>query len=757
MHRNAAQDVDDNWKVLQSTEVGSSRRSVLALGPAESVQYLNREQILELQNALGHGTVFGKWTTPSYWLPPGTVRGRPAIDLYGRVKHYLHHLRPEASMHVEGLVEMGVLVLTRYLILLRLNPSALGDGGKRRTLDPHTVLQIAYGVGPALVAVGISKYLDDFPDPALYSIRFAAPEDRLLSRITQDDLNKLPKTAREASRIECDRMLNYAQRGTWCDVPKFQGKSIAQKLLGTAESNVEPVRRNSYMPLPDDYVGEMGARCHWLIRHLAPGLITLAEKISEIYLQTAAHSYRIGSLRSIRSAQVRKLLQDHEWRDGEGEVFTSPAISIRLPKELRTPNSNLRSISSPPDAETLTGANPPELRWPPKNNRDICALLGFVQMAHYFVIGLSMGARSSEALGLTRDCVAYAEDGRAYANGRTFKLVRRHDGELRDWQLPDFAVTALEQQVRLVAVAEQIGIYGDAKDADFNAGRVNRRHLWCRISAGPQSDSREPLYGINKALESFATGVCMSSRPGGRSLHSHRFRKTLARLVALALTHAPMLLMSVLGHKQIEMTLHYILADKELRAEIDTVSRELRVMRAKTAIEAMVNENLASNDRSDVSYGGYGGLAAISLRSAIHFQQNRVHGRGEDWGANTVSELAEYLTLKGEAWDLVRRGVICTKLPGEAGMCNKSRGRPEPSRCRADCTHRLEEAFMRDDVDGAIADSVAQYEKAAQANEQLAMSQWAAQVRAHVRRFPELEAKWMRVPLVASFFTPLLT
>ena len=179
------------------------------------------------------------------------------------------------------------------------------------------------------------------------------------------------------------------------------------------------------------------------------------------------------------------------------------------------------------------------------------ALLGVVQIAHYFIVALSMGARQSEVLSLQRDCVMYAADGRAYANGRTYKLVQRHEGEWRDWQLPDAAVEAIEQQVRMVSLGEQLELLNPATGSG-NTHLVPTGdapgHLWARLSgATSASDSSAPLREINKALVSFARALCMDTAPGGQRLRSHRFRKTLARLVALALTQAPKLLMECLG------------------------------------------------------------------------------------------------------------------------------------------------------------------------------------------------------------------
>nr|WP_276530694.1 tyrosine-type recombinase/integrase [Burkholderia multivorans] len=375
------------------------------------------------------------------------------------------------------------------------------------------------------------------------------------------------------------------------------------------------------------------------------------------------------------------------------------------------------------------------------------ALLGRIQLAHFFIVTLSMGARQSESLRLRRDCVVRAPDNRPYANGKTYKLVQRHDGEMRAWLLPDVAVDAIEQQTRLVSFAERLTeVTPNRKPSDS----LGNDHLWVQISAAAHADATRPLVNINKALHSYARAIQMSTTPGGQNLRTHRLRKTLARLVALALTQAPKLLMDVFGHKSIEMTLYYILSDKDLQAEIETVSRELRVMRAKTVVEKMVEDDLMSKDVTALSHGGYGGLAAASIHDTITRRRHQVHRRGNKWGAENIIELAELLTLQGKAWEQVRRGVICTKLPGESGPCNKRKGRPEPAKCSSACTHRLEEAFLREDVDAVICEAIAAFEQSVANGEQLIAAHWAAQVRANVPRFPDLSAKWMRNATVAG-------
>jgi hypothetical protein len=167
----------------------------------------------------------------------------------------------------------------------------------------------------------------------------------------------------------------------------------------------------------------------------------------------------------------------------------------------------------------------------------------------------------------------------------------------------------------------------------------------------------------------------------------------------------------------------------------------LRVMLAKQAIEDMVEAETSVIDESRL-YAGYGGLGAISLDNAITSHCESRHRRGEMWGETSSVELAKILTQQGQYWELVRKGVICTKLPGQTGPCNKRKGRPEPSNCSSGCDHRLEQKFLHDDVDCCIQESVENYEAATIQGDLSQVALWASQISAHVRRFPDLQAKW---------------
>jgi len=573
-----------------------------------------------------------------------------------------------------------------------------------------------------MLALAIASSLDADGQPIA--------DHAFLSSLRADDLAQLSKNQRTQVLAEWQRMLELADRGLWTDAPNWQPDSKAIAMTGAPRYAEEPEKVDSHRPLPDEYVSEMGRRSLWLMRSLGPNLLAIGSAMATLWSTTSEQELSARTIRDKRRDGLSKLLSTHCWLDQDGREFDAPHFSLQLPKPVGF-------AISKNDSE-VDG----EVRWPPTGYRDVMALLGTVQMAHYFIVSLSTGARQSEALDLQRNCVVRSADGRHFADGKTYKLVQRHEGEWRDWQLPEAAVEAVAQQALLVEAAERIAFLKPPQTTAATLSSTGS-HLWSQVSAASTSDATKPIGDINKMLLTYARTLGLSTEPGGQALRSHRFRKTLARLVALALTQAPKLLMDVFGHKSIEMTLYYILSDKSLRAEIETVSRELRVMRAKEVIERMVEADLASQGTGSIDLGGYGGLAAVSLHNAIEVHRNRLHRRGEKLGANNVDELAELFTLQGKAWEQVRRGVLCTKFPGEAGPCSKSKGRPEPSKCQSSCTHRLEEAFLREDVDGAIRDSLAAYEMAIAEEESLTAAHWAAQVRAHVPRFADLQAKWM--------------
>lgn len=705
----------------------TSLNAALTAYELENIQSLGADETCELKTLLMHGATLDIWHTPTTWLPSGKIRQLAPIDLRRRILAFLtDSLRAEFEGRSRPLLDRAVLKLVHYLILLRIAPSATGRAEGRR-LKPSSIIRLAYSFVPQLFASALTAIAVLMKAGSDARAQLADYDGPLFASLNLASFDGLPSGARMHVMKECKRMHLFDSLGFWSDIPTLDGESRSRVLLGAARVNAPPNERDSHLPLPDDYVAELASRCLWLIQDFAPNLFTLRDSLMNVWEETCTKGWAVVTIRDARRRAVVDILAKHAWRESNGRDFSTPPFDIKLPIPVGFGKS---------DGDEELGV----VRWPPRNYIDFLCLIRLVQSAHLCIVFLCVGGRQSEILDLKRDCVVRERDGRAYSNGKTFKLVENFDGELRDWQLPEVATIAIEQQARL---SEMSNVLGNLR-TEWPWPRDLEKHLWVRPAFNRSMDDvTSPLYDINKALTTFVERIGLGVYPGGQRLRSHRFRKTIARLVALALVQAPKILMEIFGHKSFEMTLYYILTDKDLRAEIEMVTRELRVMRAKDVIEKMVEADSATVHPDEVSMGGYGGLAAIAISNAVSVHQERVHRRGDDWNAGTVIELAELLTLQGQAWESVRRGVLCTKLPGEAGPCNRSKGRPEPSKCSSSCGHRLEEEFLREDVDASIADSVAAYEQSTADAESLTAAHWASQIRAHLPRFPDLKAKWM--------------
>ncbi len=745
----------------RAPDIRETREAALSLVSAENVQHADVQGVLALQAALQHGHRYGIWSTPSKWNPGEHSKAVLNVDLRARIVHFLSDALKQAVLDDDRAAELAaadavlqrlpsplqravdelVLVLTRYLLVLRMGPAGIARNKNGVALDPSNINDIAYLWAPPMLAAVLPKMLAD------------RDRNGCLCLLTPEDVEGLSAAGKKQALLEMKRMHLLAERGCWGDVPVIGDAVVAvTPVAGAAAVVAEQAKRDPHRPLPDDYVSEMGKCSLWLIQDLAPNLLAVAEKVSKLWAETDDPALKPHSIQSRRVRALKPLLERFEWRDHLGRPIVEPPFPLRLSQVGKNSNASKKEdteddgVDERPDADPAGNEDQLQVEWPPRSLGDILGLMHNVQLAHIFVVLLSTGARKAEALDWQRDCLEYSVNGMPYANGRTFKLVERHDGEKRDWVLPDLAVQALEQQVRMVALLESIGPQRPARPQVPAPTGDSPTHLWVQRGATSEGARFAPLKGLNTALVSYARTLGMETSPGGQRLRAHRFRKTVARLCALALTQAPKVLMDVFGHKSIEMTLYYILTDKELQAEVEQVSRELRVMRAKEVIEKMVD---AENSPTALPLGGYGGPAALAMQRAIDVHREGLHRRGEQWGANSVIELAEVLTLQGKAWQVVRKGVMCTKLPGtETGLCNKSRGHPEPSRCASSCDHRLEEDFLREDVDASIAEAIAAYRVAAEDEGSMEKALWAGQIRAHVPRFEDLRLKWENDPIV---------
>ncbi|MES2948144.1 MAG: hypothetical protein V4858_06320 [Pseudomonadota bacterium] len=539
-------------------------------------------------------------------------------------------------------------------------------------------------------------------------------QNGVLSRFNVDELQLRGLGTKRLT--ELNRIFQYANRGYWSDIPVLSAPEALNHASRAARSEaggagmakeVGKARSEPFLPFSDEFLGESGWRMAWIVEHLGPLLIPCAEGLAVVYKNLKSKSNSLHALESMRSRAASQFLSSYPWTDSNGHVVTELPFQARITRNGKGPG----------------------FCWPPRNHAELKGLLALLQTAHLYIALLSTGGRISEVLSFQEGDVVESTDGTVTIAGRTYKLVTMRGGEKRDWPLPALGVLAIYQQERLAAVCSAINLQGSINEPgqeektpandEFEVDEAIANPIWLRVGTG-----KRILGDYNEMLISAFDVLGLTELSDGINPHAHRFRKTVARLLALALSDAPKILMDLFGHKTIEMTLHYILTDPLIRAEMQEVLKAQTIMLAVEAIE---------------NIDDYGGPAAATIKEAVESSKVRA---GSEYGAKDINDLAETFTLSGKFWTLVRPGVICTKLPQQAGPCNKQVGLPEPSRCRSHCGLRLEQAALRDDVDRSIEQAFGFLKEAKSADNEISAEMWRGQVYANLDRFPGLRKKW---------------
>lgn len=681
-----------------SNEKKSSREINFSL---EEIKDLRKHELQKVMYTLNFGNDFDVIGIPFVWMNIPKKEGRKEYDLsrliYKEIKD--EHLK---NPKIELLVNTCIKKCNQYFILLITSPATKGRK-KGTTLKPKSAILIIINYFIKILGKSLNKYLD---------INSDLNEDRILEILSERDLIESESNRAYFIRKEVLRLNALKTLGLWHDAPSVEEVGFIENL--TAEKVIENEKYiNKHLPLPDDYAADLYSKIIWLTENIYPNLIEVGELLKDAWISYESDNVRAGQYKHRVRKTIIKILAGYEWIDSSGNKI------IKLPFQL--------SLSEPKGFSLHDTAN----RWPPHGHLDLISLFATMQMAHMCVIFLSTGARESEMLSLQIDSLesTYYKDNNI--KGKTFKLTSSFSGENKEWILTDFSKKIFEQQIRLQS------IYSNIYSIHHPYDKETLPNLWLSMGSlnDLTADKANPLCSVNKSLIGFVKRLGISETPSDQKIRTHRFRKTLARLVGLALVQAPKILMDVFGHKSLEMTLYYVLTDEELRAEIDLVTEELRVMKAKETIE-----NIAKEKFNDID--SYGGKSLIGIRKIIDSEISIKHQMGEEWGTNDVAELAQILTSQGRTWSNVRKGVICTKSLTEYGPCNKRRGAPEPSKCTSDCEHRLEESFLKNETEEFISHAFASYANAKANNDEMKKSFWKAQILENINRFPSLHEKF---------------
>lgn len=663
-------------------------------------------ELLPIQARVGLGSTWGVLEFPEAWMPRGVCRkpSQRIVDVCGWTG-----VDPGADPKTADLV---ILTMTRLALVLFFVPS-VGPSIGTVYLSPATIAsELRHACYIARVALRAAS----------------TQRSSLFGGLSQQALQEIG-LKRSKKRVTINRFVSLSERGYWSDVPRcladpnnngrysyLEEPDPPEEPESPRSVDVSPEEANgsddssgkdSTGPLSDRFVSEIGVRACWFVDVLGPKLLDCLTKLQSVALLEGSPDWdkrQWKNARARRGKRVRKVLASYDWGDVDHRQMIPP-FALRL-----SGTGNHRGKTS--------GAH---LNWPPKSWAQLLGLASLTQTLNMYVVLLATAGRISEVLSLSLSHSPKKGSSGMFIEGRTYKLVFVDDGAKMEWPLPDFVVRVVERQGELRRVLESF-IRRDGPAADGRpSDEAALLDLWATVTSGAPLDSWYDQVLIN-GLAPFGLEELLD----GTRLHAHRFRTTMARLIALAVVGAPKIIMDFFGHRTIEMTLRYILKDPIIRLEIAEVAKAQIIMLASDAVQ-----------QADAC----GGPAAENVQRAVGEMKIRL---GRELDAKDVKELAEVLTMSGTNWQLVRPSVVCTKLPDQAGACNHRRGYPEPAACRSDCAHRLEMAALREDVDLAIGQAVKELDRDVAMGNDIMAEMWRGQILANLKRFPDIEEKWKR-------------
>jgi integrase len=670
----------------------------------EVFQHLSQADLLLAQSVAGHGGEWGVWKT-SKTIYPGKLR--PAfrsVDFAKRLRDFLakETALPISEAALDSLVEDGVLHLTCLALLLRLAPTSCRSKAKNLRLKPSSLANKLYSYSPKILARAIRRKAERPGIPGLFAC------------LTEDDVRELGQVKR--LRIELERLVTLEARGWWSDLPPQPDITRTTNPRGSKQVLAPNGISGEYQPIPDEYLAEIGPRVLWLICDLGPNLLPLLEDLADCLESLDWSGMTKSKLTDAYGAIPRfttRHLCEHPWIDRAGKPLQ--------------PSFPLMSSAK----------NKDKFEWPPRGFDQLRVLSATLQSAHLFLTLLASAGRIGEVATLPRSCVTTSRDGKDYIRGWTYKLSGNICGDARQWPAPVVLVQALGQQARLATVWSRLP-YGTLQDGLPTAPPAHES-LWLSLGSGGSASAEEPLGNSTAALQMLAKRVGMDPKPGGINLHPHRFRKTIGRLAGVTLFNSPLVLKRLFGHKSIEMTLHYILCDPDIRTEAEAVLRELRILHCAEMLEE-VRDALAKG----APLPGHSGASAPRLVEAVKEHEARLATSGRLWKDCSAYDLAYMMTVNGQAWRFCQKDIICTKVPGEKG-CDKQK-----SSCKPDCGNRIVLALKQRDA-LEVAESYLDVARQARDDEQhLVFYAEMLRFREQLETFPDIKAQYLSNPEVQA-------
>lgn len=658
----------------------TSRAALVEVLRANDLVRMSAIELLDLQCALGAGDTWGKWEFPPEFMPDGQLQG------LAQRRCSIENFASDAAVDDQKIVQAWTEII-RYGIARSLFP------GARVLAKPSTIIT------ELRMLTRLAKTIIELPYHA----------DFFWSKVSNKNLFDI------GGKSVSDTLRRFKQRGYIADCPRddprVEGKGGERDRYEETAGDQRIQSSEPWLPLPDKFTSECGWRSVRIIRLLGPTLLAALEEAMRAPVKKRKDG---GDLHprnhQIALAEARDaVISEWRWVTKDGIPMASLGFDLKV-KE----TSGRGMIHS----EKL-----PFLTLPPKTFADAWGLLSLLQGAHLFPICLASGPRSSEVCGLTEDCLEELANDAHRIVGKTYKLVRGIGGRDKDFCAPEIVVEAVLQQIRLSQLVKA-------------RARVDGDHLWVHLRTFGRGLMGEKQLLLSQFLNEYATKIDVRSFLDGSSrLHVHRFRKTLARIVALSLVNSPIVLMDCFGHEDVEMTIrNYILSDKNIAREVLQVQKEMVILMAVDII-------------NDSEYLGGAVGEQLRKRKASHLQ---LLGKSE-FEPQDAYEFAARETFDGRSWMMVSAGVYCTLPTDTGGLCAKGHGKTNPAYCQSGCPFQLLTRAHKDECDESVAEILLNLQKAVNEDQDMLIALWAGQLKNWLHRWPQVERKWHSHPLVEAY------
>lgn len=472
--------------------------------------------------------------------------------------------------------------------------------------------------------------------------------------------------------------------------PTVQGGEAPRDRTGEPEHTSLPISVNQIQPYSDEFVAEAGWAAATMIQLVGPTLLDAVEAALKVKPRIMTVRGPKRRLKAYGASAIARdpVISSWKWTKPDGTPLLSVPVSFHIPK----------------------GLSKVAASWPPRTFEHAIRMVQILQGAHAFPIALATGNRHGEIASLEIGSLSRLKGGLNTTRFRTWKL-EGPGGRNKDAPVPTLTCEAILQQERLVRIFRSH--YG-----------FKSFSLWF----SPVKPGR--VAGVKNLLNTFVDGLGLRRFVTKGGVNPHRFRKTLARLAALALVHAPKILMDAFGHRDEQMTiLRYILSDPGLLSEVQEVVRELIILKGVEAIETC--------DRIR-------GSGSEKLRARVHQFARRLGESALE--PNNVAEFARAMTEEGTSWAIVAPGIVCTSFK-TGGLCNKGRGAADPHYCNPACENQLIFTDGTEEYSRAVLNAIETVDyalglilSASKEGDEMLVAQYRGQIRSLLNRWPAVDA-----------------